>query len=76
MPDTLCFTLTLTCTCTKYTCRLLLPVGDGTKTGTSGTVYKPTSKIMQKIEEKKSKEEGKSLLSTASGVNSKPLVYS
>ena len=77
-------------TCTRVGCRVLeividdfclvlvsvrVCVGDGTKTGKSGTIYKPTSKIMQKIEEEKSKEEGKSFLSTTSSVHSKPLVY-
>ena len=52
----------------------VLPIGDGTKTGKSGTIYKPSSKMMQKIEERKSKEDTKSFLSTATSVHSKPLV--
>lgn len=53
---------------------LSFPPGDGTKTGTSGALYKPTSTIMQKLEEKKGKETEKLIVSTAGGVNNKPLV--
>ena len=55
---------------------LCTPIGDGTKTGKSGTIYKPTSKIMQRVEERKGKEEEKSFLSAPSSVHGKPLVCS
>ena len=53
---------------------LTLFSGDGTKTGKSGTLYKPTSKIMQKIEERKSKEDVKPSAFLPTTSSSKPLV--
>ena len=50
-------------------------LGDGSKTSTSGSIYKPTSSLMQKIEENKNKEEEKSLLSIASSTKGKPQVH-
>ena len=61
----------------RYTVTILyycINLGDGTKTSASGAIYKPTSKILQKIEEKSTKEEEKSLLSSSVGISSKPLV--
>ena len=60
--------------CKKILLHQNLFSGDGSKTSASGSVYKPTSSLMQKIEERKSKEEQKSILSTPSSVKGKPLV--
>ena len=48
--------------------------GDETKTSANGAVYKPTSKILQKNEEEKSKDEGKSFPLATGGISSRPLV--